>query len=141
MLENMDLANRDHLVGIAPAVVGVIVTILLIVAVFWGRRKRDAEPPPPAAPQRRMGAWSTPEEQREGAKSPDHGPGHADEEGTVGYVTEHHEQNEVPPLDQEHRMLPHELNPASHEEELSEERKKWHEGGSGGFGSGGGGHT
>ncbi|MFI1255651.1 DUF6479 family protein [Streptomyces netropsis] len=136
----MDLAIRDHLVGIAPAVVGVIVTILLVVAVFWGRRKRDAEPPPPSAPQRRMGAWSTPGE-REGPKSPDHGPGHDDDEGTVGYVTEHHEQDEVPVQDQENRLLPHELNPASHEEELSEERKKWHEGGSGGFGSGGGGHT
>ncbi|MGI5338377.1 DUF6479 family protein [Streptomyces sp. CA-181903] len=39
------------------------------------------------------------------------------------------------------RVLPHELrNPGSHEEELTEEQRKWNPGSSGAFGSGGGGH-
>ncbi|ARZ69721.1 DUF6479 family protein [Streptomyces sp. HU2014] len=127
--------------GIIQFIVGIVVVALLIVAVVKGFRKRDQEPPPTSAPQRRMGAWQTRQEHETGPTSPDHGPGHNDEEGTVGYVTEHRESHELHPEAEGERVLPHEVqNPGSHPEELSEERKKWNPGSSGGFGSGGPGH-
>ncbi|MFD0383697.1 DUF6479 family protein [Streptomyces stramineus] len=136
-------SRRPHWVGgVAPFIVGLFVVILLIAAVAKGMRKRDQEPPPPSQPQRRSGAWQTREEHDAGPHSPDHGPGHQDDESAVGYVTEHREADEMHPEAEGERVLPHEVkNPGSHPEELSDERKKWNPGSSGGFGSGGGGHT
>ncbi|GHF10593.1 MULTISPECIES: DUF6479 family protein [Streptomyces] len=134
----MKLALPAYLGGIAPFAVGLIVVILLIVAVAYGMRKRDEEPPPPSAPQRRMGAWSTPEE--DGRPTPEHGPGHDDDEDAVGYVREHREPDPLQTEANGERVLPHEIrNPGSHPEEPSEEDKKWRPGGSGSFGSGGAG--
>ncbi|MFC5722129.1 DUF6479 family protein [Streptomyces gamaensis] len=139
LIDRTDLAAPAWLGGIVQFVVGIFVVLVLIVAVVRGFRKRDQEPPPPSAPQRRMGAWRTPEERERPA--PDHGPGHAHDEESVGYVTEHRESDELHPEAQGERVLPHEIhNPGSHPEEPTEERKKWNPGGSGGFGSGGIGH-
>ncbi|MFC5148134.1 DUF6479 family protein [Streptomyces aureoversilis] len=137
-----DLAAPHWAGGIIQFIVGLFVVALLIVAVAKGFRKRDEEPPPPSQPQRRQGAWQTRQEHDTGPTSPDHGPGHNDdEENRVGYITEHREADELHPEANGERVLPHEVrNPGSHPEELSEERKKWNPGGSGGFGSGGPGH-
>ncbi|MEV6672928.1 DUF6479 family protein [Streptomyces sp. NPDC051162] len=141
-IEYTDLAAPDWLGGIVQFIVGICVVALLILAVVYGFRKRDKEPPPPSQPQRRSGAWQTRQEHDTGPESPDHGPGHNDENGVIGYVTEHRESDKLLPEADGERVLPHEVrNPGSHAEELTEERKKWNPGGSGGFGSGGGGHT
>lgn len=135
------LAAPAQLGGIAPFIVGLFVVAILIGAIVVGRRVRDREPPPPSQPQRRQGAWQTRQEHERGPSSPDHGPGHTHDEESVGYVTEHHESDEMQTEANGERRLPHEMrNPGSHPEELSEERKKWDPGSSGAFGSGGGGH-
>ncbi|MEV4437931.1 DUF6479 family protein [Streptomyces sp. NPDC049577] len=140
-VDTVTLALPDWMGGIAPFLVGLVVVALLLAAFAFGRRWRDAEPPPPSQPQRRSGAWATPEEAA-GPPAADHGPGHNDNDDAVGYVTEHHEYEELRPEANGERVLPHEVrNPGAHPEEPSEERKKWRPGSSGSFGSGGaGGH-
>ncbi|GHF64107.1 hypothetical protein GCM10010218_51940 [Streptomyces mashuensis] len=131
-----DLALPAWVGGAAPFLVGLCVVALLLLGFFFGQRWRDREPPPPGQPQRRMGAWSTPQER---GPAEDHGPGHADEEG-IGYVVEHREADQLHPEASGERVLPHEIkSPGSHPEEPDEERKKWHPGTSGSFGSGGAG--
>ncbi|RLU94732.1 hypothetical protein CTZ27_18670 [Streptomyces griseocarneus] len=140
-IEHTVLAAPAWLGGIVQFIIGICVVALLILAVVVGFRKRDKEPPPPSAPQRRSGAWQTRQEHDRGPDSPDHGPGHNDDEDVVGYVTEHRESDVVQPEASGERVLPHEIrNPGSHPEERSDERKKWNPGSSGGFGSGGPGH-
>ncbi|MEV5509539.1 DUF6479 family protein [Streptomyces orinoci] len=136
-MKHIEIALPAYLGGIAPFIVGIAVAVLLLLAFVFGMRWRDREPPPPSAPQRRMGSWRTPEE--DGRPVENHGPGHNDDEDVVGYVTEHRAPEDIPP-GQPERILPHELSPGSHPEELSEERKKWRPGSSGSFGSGGAGH-
>ncbi|KJY43793.1 hypothetical protein VR41_01545 [Streptomyces sp. NRRL B-1568] len=139
-IEHTDLALPSYLGGIAPFIVGLCVGGLLIAAFFFGQRYRAQEPPPPSQPQRRSGAWQTREEHESGPSSPDHGPGHDDNDDAVGYVTEHHESDRLQPEADGERVLPHEIrNPGAHPEELSDERKKWPPGSSGSFGSGGSG--
>ncbi|WP_414168863.1 DUF6479 family protein [Streptoverticillium reticulum] len=135
----MELALPAYLGGLAPFIVGIFVVALLVGAVAYGMRKRDQEPPPPSQPQRRMGAWTTPEE-RDRPRTPEHGPGHDDDEDAVGYVRGHRESDRLQTEADGERVLPHEIrNPGSHPEEPSEEDKKWRPGGSGSFGSGGAG--
>ncbi|MBC2876122.1 MULTISPECIES: DUF6479 family protein [Streptomyces] len=139
--DEMVLALPAWVGGAAPFAVGLCVGALLLLAFVYGRRWRDKEPPPPSQPQRRQGAWQTREEHDRGPSSPDHGPGHEDNDDAVGYVTEHREADPLRTEGPGERVLPHELrNPGSHEEELTEERRKWNPGSSGAFGSGGGGH-
>ncbi len=137
--EHLDLALPPWVGGVAPFIVGLAVCVLLILAFFFGQRWRDREPPPPAQPQRRQGSWQTRAEHERGPSTPDHGPGHNDgEDQAVGYVVQHHESDQLEPEANGERVLPHEIrNPGAHPEEPSEERKKWHPGSSGSFGSGG----
>ncbi|GHC67328.1 DUF6479 family protein [Streptomyces cinnamoneus] len=139
--DHMDLALPHWVGGTAPFIVGLCVCALLILAFVYGQRWRDREPPPPSNPQRRQGSWQTRQEHDLGPASPDHGPGHNDdEESAVGYVTEHRESDQLQTEANGERVLPHEINnPGSHPEERSEDRKKWDPGSSGAFGSGGGG--
>ncbi|GAA2722557.1 MULTISPECIES: DUF6479 family protein [Streptomyces] len=139
--EQIDLALPPWVGGAAPFLVGLCVGALLILAFFFGQRWRDREPPPPAHPQRRQGSWQTPQEHQRGPESPDHGPGHNDdEENALGYVVEHRESDQLQSEADGERVLPHEIhNPGSHPEELSDERRKWKPGSSGSFGSGGAG--
>lgn len=140
--EHTDLALPHWVGGIAPFIVGLFVVGLLLAAFVYGQRWRDREPPPPSQPQRRQGAWQTRAEHDTGPTSPDHGPGHADDNGKIDYVTEHRESDPLQTEADGERVLPHEIhNPGSHPEEPTEERKKWSPGSSGSFGSGGSSHT
>ncbi|MEU7041396.1 DUF6479 family protein [Streptomyces varsoviensis] len=124
--------------GIAPLAVGIVVVALLIGAVAYGRRRREREPAPPQEPQERAGSWQTPEEQS-GPVPSDHGPGHDGERDALGYVKEGRASDELAP--DGHRYLPHELTDPDSHSDPEQKPRKWNEGGSGGFGSGGGGHT
>src|ERR1700749_5125968 len=85
--------TRDYLVGIAPAVIGVIVVVGLVLAVVYGRRRRAQEPSPPPARQPRAGSWHTRDEF--GGQTPSHrGPGHQDAD-PVGYEEAGREPEEI----------------------------------------------
>ncbi|MEV0266373.1 DUF6479 family protein [Streptomyces sp. NPDC050617] len=139
--EIFDLAADNGLRGgIAPLAIGIIVVALLIGAVAFGRKRRAQEPAPPQEPQERAGSWQTPEEQGGGGPvAADHGPGHDGERDALGYVKEGRATDELAP--DGHRYLPHELTDPDSHSDPEQQPRKWNEGGSGGFGSGGGGHT
>jgi hypothetical protein len=114
------IAAQRGALGVGLIVAGMVVVALLIGAFVLGARIRRREPAPPR-----------PEDQPRG---PDEGP--------VREVLENREPDEVPRSD--HRLTPHEL-PAhgniSSRTSPSKERRRWDEGSSGSFGSGGSGRT
>jgi hypothetical protein len=97
---------QDHLVGIAPLVVGIVVVGLLIAAVTLGFRRREKDPRPDREhPQPRAGAWQTRQEHDRGAPA-DHGPGH--QEGQRhDYESQRREPDPIPRDGMRH--LPHAL--------------------------------
>ncbi|MGH3323292.1 MAG: DUF6479 family protein [Streptomyces sp.] len=110
--------SRDHLVGIAPLIVGLVVVAALIFAVSYGIRIRKRGDMRPSSP---------------GEAGPDEHP---------GYETSHRVPDEVPHDGQ--RRMPYEFkdfDSDSHPGEHEQPRPKWDEGSSGSFGSGGAGHT
>ncbi|MGK5632952.1 DUF6479 family protein [Streptomyces sp. URMC 123] len=125
--EEPALAARDHLVGIGPLIVGIIVVILLIAALWLGRRVREREPEPPQEPQPRGGAWETPQEHETGSVPPDHGPGHQDSERHE--YSERREPDEVPRNGVRH--MPYEFGSGTRpaREEEQDERPRWDRGG------------
>jgi hypothetical protein len=112
--------ERDHLVGIAPLVIGLIVVAALIILVGVGMRQRrrgdsrasEAGTPAPGAPKvYEEGRTSPSEMPRDGRRRYPH------EVSDTGYtVSESEEEGEV-------------------------KRRRWDPGSSGGFHSGGPGHT
>ncbi|ASQ95158.1 DUF6479 family protein [Streptomyces sp. 11-1-2] len=91
-----DLAvTRGLLIGTGPFIVGLVVVILCLGAVWWGIRLRAREPVPPQQPQPRAGAWQKAQEADHEARAAGHGPGHQDDDGSVGYVTQHREPDEL----------------------------------------------
>ncbi len=93
-----DLAvTRDLLIGTGPFIVGLVVVILCFGAVWWGIRLRAREPAPPQHPQPRADAWQKAQEADHEARAAGHGPGHQDDDGSVGYVTQHREPDELDP--------------------------------------------
>ncbi|MFI6559515.1 DUF6479 family protein [Streptomyces sp. NPDC050534] len=116
----MNSATMDIAAGSAAAMgliaAGVVIVALLIGAFILGARIRRREPAPPR-----------PEEQ---PRLPDEGP--------VREVLEHREPDEVPRSDR--RLTPHELPNHGNSPTRTgadQERRRWSEGGSGSFGSGG----
>ncbi|MGW5692798.1 DUF6479 family protein [Streptomyces asiaticus] len=133
-----DLAvTRDLLVGTGPFIVGLVVVILCFGAVWWGIRLRAREPIPPQQPQRRAGSWQKVQEADHEARAAGHGPGHQDDEDSVGYVTQNREPHEV---DRDgRRRFPSELGgPGTRDsgKRGTEDRPTWREGSSGSFGNG-----
>ena len=116
----MEIAAQRGALGIGLVAAGVAVVALLIGAFVLGVRIRRREPAPPR-----------PEEQ---PRLPDEGP--------VREVLENREPDEVPRSDR--RLTPHEL-PAhgnvSSRTSPTKGRRRWDEGSSGAFGSGGSGRT
>ncbi len=105
--ETTTVATRDYLVGIAPAVIGVVIVVGLILAVVYGYRRRAQEPPAPRAPQLRAGAWHTREEL--GRRTPpERGPGHQDAD-PVEYVQADREPEEIPEVPRSKRLRPHQI--------------------------------
>ncbi|OEU87076.1 hypothetical protein DB35_26420 [Streptomyces abyssalis] len=111
-------AERDLLVGIAPLVAGIVVVVGLILAVAYGIRIRARGDQRPSSP---------------GEKGPN---------SPQEYETRHRVPDEVP-QDGERRMPYefHDYDSDSHPGEHERPPRKWDEGSSGGFGSGGPGHT
>ncbi|OEV11903.1 hypothetical protein K378_03877 [Streptomyces sp. Amel2xB2] len=111
-------AERDLLIGIGPLVAGVVLVVGLIAAVWYGMRIRTRGDQRPSS---------------EGAK----GPGSPQE-----YETRERVPDEVP-HDGERRMPYefHDFDSDSHPGEHEHPPRKWDENSSGGFGSGGPGHT
>lgn len=112
-------ATRDHLVGIAPLAIGLLIVAALIGAVWLGIRVRNQEPEPP-----------DPESQ---PKLP--------EEGATDEIMENREPDEMP--QDGVRRLPHKdvhdyADKESHPGEPPK-RRRWEPGKSGSFGSGGSG--
>lgn len=113
VLSGEDIAvTRDYLVGIVPAVIGVIIVIGLIVAVYYGRRRRAQEPPAPQEPQVRSGAWHTRQELGEDTP-PDHGPGHQAESEPVEYEYKdpYLEPEEIERTSHHDRLRPQQIRP------------------------------
>lgn len=102
----MEVAVRDHLVGIGPLVIGIFVVAILIGGVYISWRVREKEPPPPKDPGLRSGAWETREELGH-ETPPDHGPGHQDLPEGPHEIQEIREPDEVPHNGK--RRLPYEL--------------------------------
>jgi len=99
---------------------GMFVSLALIWAVRLGMSIRDRELPPPR-----------PEEQP-----------HLPEAGPVHEMREAREPDEVPRATQEsERLMPYELHHSASKRGDDQERKRWHPGSSGSFGSGGLGHV
>lgn len=114
------LAAQRGALGVGLVVAGVVVVALLIGAFVVGARVRRREPAPPR-----------PEDQ---PRVPDGGP--------VREVRENREPDEVPRSDR--RLTPHELpghGNMSSRTSTSQQRRRWDEGSSGSFGSGGAGRT
>jgi hypothetical protein len=116
----MNSATMDIAASSAAAMgligAGVVIVVLLIGAFILGARIRRREPAPPR---------------------PDEQP-HMPDEGPVREVLEHREPDEVPRSD--HRLTPHELpNHGNSPTRTGSEqgRRRWSEGSSGSFGSGG----
>ncbi|MBI0297364.1 hypothetical protein JBE04_23580 [Streptomyces sp. PRKS01-29] len=133
-----DLAvTRDLLVGTGPFIVGLVVVILCFGAVWWGIRLRAREPAPPQRPQRRAGAWQEAQEAEHEARAAGHGPGHQDDDDSVGYVTQNREPDE---LNRDgSRRFPSELGGSGTRDSGkggTEDRPTWREGSSGSFGNG-----
>lgn len=111
-------ATRDLLIGIAPLVAGLVIVAGLVLAVVYGIRIRARGDQRPSSPG-------------------EEGPGTPQE-----YEIRHRVPDEVP--HDGRRRMPydfHDFDSDSHPGEHEEEPRKWEEGGSGGFGSGGPGHT
>lgn len=112
--------ERDHLVGIAPLVIGLVVVAALILGVGLGMRQR----------RRGDSRRSDP-----GAPAPDH--------------PKVYEEGRTSPSEMPHdgrRRFPYEVSDTGSTESESEaegnvRRRRWDPGSSGGFGSGGPGHT
>jgi hypothetical protein len=112
--------ERDHLVGIAPLVIGLLIVSALIFGVVLGMRQRrrgDSRPSGPGAP-----GPARPKGYEEGRTSPSEMP---------------HDGR---------RRYPYEVSDTGSTESESEseaevKRRRWDPGSSGGFGSGGPGHT
>ncbi len=109
----MDLAATSGAVGVGLIVAGVVVVALLIGAFAMGMRIKRREPPPPDPSQQ--------------PHLPDGGP--------VRESREVREPEEVPRGDE--RLLPHELRHQGSRTAPEQERRRWEEGTSGSFGSGG----
>jgi hypothetical protein len=113
----MDLAARDHLVGLVPGLIGLLIVGALIGAVWLGIRIKNREP---------------------GVPGPEDQP-HMPEGGPVAEVTENREPDEMPRDGV--RRLPHSgvYDHGDRERHPGEPptRKKWEPGKSGSFGSGG----
>ena len=115
---NVELASshaRDLLIGLAPFVVGLVVVAGLILAVVYGMRLRD------------RGDMRTSERGKLGPAEP------------VGDQMERRETEDVPRDGV--RRFPSELGGVDSRHADSDEPPRWNEGSSGGFGSGGPGHT
>ncbi|MFV0137632.1 DUF6479 family protein [Streptomyces sp. HMX87] len=108
-----NLAATSGAVGVGLIVAGVVVVALLIGAFAMGIRVKRREPPPP-----------DPAEQ---PSPPDGGP--------VRESQEAREPEEMPRSDE--RLLPHELRHQGSRTAPEQERRRWDEGSSGSFGSGG----
>ncbi|MEV5431589.1 DUF6479 family protein [Streptomyces sp. NPDC052701] len=114
----MELAAGRGALGVGLIVAGVVVVALLLGAFVLGVRVMRRESPAPR-----------PEEQ---PRMPDGGP--------VRETQEHREADEMPKSDT--RLTPHELKGHGNmgdQTSPSQERPRWNEGSSGGFGSGGSG--
>ncbi|MDI5962566.1 DUF6479 family protein [Streptomyces sp. SL13] len=108
--ENIAVA-RDYLVGIVPAVIGVIIVIGLVMAVVYGRRRRAQEPPAPQQPQPRAGAWHIRQELGEDTPA-DHGPGHQNAHPVeYEYEPEDQEPEEIERTSQRERLRPQQIRP------------------------------
>lgn len=108
------LAARDHLVGIAPLVIGLIVVGMLIAAVAYGKRLRSRGDMRPSSPQPRRRHRS---------------PG--DDQARIGPAEMPHDGR---------RRMPYEVSDqgiTGDDTGVEEKPPRWHEGGSGSFGSGG----
>jgi uncharacterized protein DUF6479 len=110
--------GHDLLVGIGPFIAGLVVVVGLIAAVAYGIRIRARGDMRPS------------------------GPGEQGPETPQEYETRHRVPDEVP-HDGERRMPYefHDYDSDSHPGEHEEPPRKWDEGSSGAFGSGGPGHT
>ncbi|MFI9648196.1 DUF6479 family protein [Streptomyces sp. NPDC052040] len=112
--------SREQINVFAAFLGGLVVAGALIWAVRMGMSVRDREPDPP-----------TPEEQP-----------HLPEGGPVLEEREVREPEEVPHAAQEsERLMPYQLHHAASRRGDDQERKRWHPGSSGSFGSGGPGHV
>ncbi|MFF0006454.1 DUF6479 family protein [Streptomyces tibetensis] len=112
----MEMAAGRGAVGIGLIVAGVVVVALLLGAFVLGVRVKRRELPTPR-----------PDEQ---PRLPEGGPVHE--------TSEHREPEEVPRS--EERLTPHQLKGHGNQSDrtsASQERPRWNEGNSGGFGSGG----
>ncbi len=106
--EEQIAVTRDYLVGIVPAVIGVIVVIGLIWAVVYGRRRRAQEPPASQRPQPRAGAWQIRQELGR-PTAPDHGPGHQDGAEPVEYEQATREPEEIEHSSHKNRLRPQQI--------------------------------
>ncbi len=115
-MQTADLAAGRGALGVGLVVAGIVVLALLIgMFLFGSRRVRNDDARPRPEEQPRM---------------PEGGP--------VREVREHREPEEMPRTDE--RLTPHELKGhgnAGTRTSAAQERPRWDEGGSGGFGSGG----
>ena len=128
LLSSEFAVERDHLVGLFPLLVGLLVVAALVGAVWLGRRLKAREPGPVKEPQTRGGAWQTREEYGH-ETAPDHGPGHQEALGDGSVLEGHHDHS--PELHADgRRRLPYELGPW--EEEREEEEAREGEPGAGG---------
>lgn len=128
-LERLDSTHlaviQDHLVGIAPLVVGIVVVGVLIAAVTLGLRRREKDPSPDKDKREpRSGAWQTRDEHEAGPLSTDHGPGHQEGEAHE-YETQRREPDPIPRDGMRH--LPHSLKGFGNEgtREAGRRRNTW----------------
>ncbi|MBQ0826886.1 DUF6479 family protein [Streptomyces tagetis] len=113
----MESAAGSGAASVALVVAAVVVVAVLIGAFAYGVRLKRREPPPPTSGEQ--------------PRLP--------EEGPVGEVREQREPDEMPRDDD--RTLPHELRHQGSRTAPGQDRRRWDEGSSGSFGSGGpGGH-
>ncbi|KAF4409778.1 MULTISPECIES: DUF6479 family protein [Streptomyces] len=115
LLSLYNAVERDHLVGLAPLLFGLVVVAALIGAVWLGRRLKAREPDVPKGEHMRSGAWQTREEY--GHETPsNHGPGHQETLGE-GEVMEERHHDHSPELRKDgRRRMPYELGGYGEEE-------------------------
>ncbi|MFE0700884.1 DUF6479 family protein [Streptomyces sp. NPDC058872] len=111
--------------GLAQVLGGLVLVAVIIGAFALGMRIKDKEPPPP---------------------DPESQPHRPETDRLPGEMSEYRRAAEVPHTDGAHRLTPHQLKGGgtagseTSPEPPSEERRKWGNISSGGFGSGGVGH-